>query len=72
MGRAVSLKEIYMFTLYPDNGLMPADKMRNQAAPTTNPLMATLMEQIQRRMQEEQEDNDTFDHVPRAGDDVGA
>ena len=61
-----------MFNLYPDNGLMPADKMQNQPVQTTNTLRATLMEQIQRRMQEEQEDNDIFDHVPRAGDDVGA
>lgn len=61
-----------MFNLYPDDGLMPPDKMQNKTVQPQNTLMATLLEQIQRRMQEEQEDTDTFDHVPRAGDDVGA
>lgn len=51
---------------------MPSNKTSTTNNHPTNPLMATLMEQIQRRMQEEQEDVDTFDHVPRAGDDVGA
>lgn len=61
-----------MFNLYPDNGLMPANIMQAQTPQTTSESVQVLMEQIKRRMQEEQEDNDVFDHVPRAGDDVGA
>lgn len=61
-----------MFNLYPDDSFMPSNKTNTTNNQPINPLMATLMEQIQRRMQEEQEDVDTFDHVPRAGDDVGA
>jgi hypothetical protein len=61
-----------MFSLYPDNGLMPPDKMQNKPAQPQIQSAQVLMEQIKHRMQEEQGDNDVFDHVPRAGDDVGA
>ena len=61
-----------MFTFIPPGGDMPDSGTNSQRTKEMSPLQKLLMEKIKQRMEESAEDNDIFDHVPRAGDDTGA
>lgn len=63
-----------MFSFMPPGGDMPHNPASREAgkAEASDTFTKILMDQIKARMEEEADDNNTFDHVPRSGDDVGA
>lgn len=65
-----------MYDFMPPNGLFPASSANKTPTQYTADLQTTLQkllaDQLKSRMEEESDNNDTFDHVIRSGDDTGA